>query len=105
MTTNVILVFNETQETGEMSLSVINAADGSIIQRIDLGDSSDYYNLWSDDRYGLENPVFSILVDARFLVRRGFKDTHKKRYMTSFEYVQRACKKHRDWNVLNIINI
>ena len=105
MKTNVILVFNETQETGEMSLSVINAADGSIVRRIDLGDSGEYYGLWSDDGDVLENPAFPILVSARFLIRRSFKDIHKRRYMTSFEYVQHACKKHRDWNILNIINI
>jgi hypothetical protein len=105
MKTNVILVFNETQETREMSLSVINAADGSIVRRIDIGDSYDYYDLWSSDEDELENPVFPILVSARFLVRNGLKYIHKHRYMTSFQYIQHACKKHRDWNILNIINI
>lgn len=105
MKTNVILVFNETQETREMSLSVINAADGSIVRRIDLGYSGEYYDLWSDDGDVRENPMFPILVGQRFLMRKSLKEIHKKRYMTSFEYIQRACKKHRDWCVLNLINI
>lgn len=105
MATDVILVFNETQESDEMRLTVINAADGQVVKTIELGSSSEYYNLWDEDYPTLENPVYPILVESRFYVRKSLKTIHKTRFICIFDYLKLVCKRHREWNVLNLIHI